>query len=948
MGETNPQALPSSSADPKAVVLGARFRTKKPVLFGRYELLSRFRVGGMAEVWTAKPLAGGQLLAIKRILPSFTDEADYIAMFRDEARLAQRMSHPNIVATHEVGQLDDQPFLVLDHVHGQTAAALIRKAREREEPVPVAIALQIAIEVCSALEYAHTLTSEHGRPLDIVHRDVSPTNVLIAYDGAVKLIDFGIAKSTEQLMRTQAGLLKGKHGYLSPEQALGENVDARTDLFSLAICIWELLAADRLFEGASDFSSIVRVREATVPPLTERNANVPAPLVAVLERALARDPNDRFGSAAELREALVAIAQESATLANVDAVARYMREAFADELLLESNDSSSEPVAPYEGTGLLDAFDDLEPVSAVSVLAHLPSDDFSNEGERIDTLEVEEIDTASEPVDDLELSAQRSPVHDKLELVRDPDEQEDEDDELRAHPKANVEHPAASAEPIDELDSAATLDFGVANQAALPDALDATTPSCLDAPSIHQTPVDAVSPNLASSDHEADEQEQPEEQTRVVAYRSTESGELDAAAALAARSASEPSEEPSSSEPSAQPSLEGSAAATAATLPGLGSVEWDDEELSTHLYDGPTVAAAGASLNEDEREGAQASAAGVRSPSPEIGAVPRPSIAPFSSRPSLPVSLKRTSIPPGASPSFPPPAMSSSGAPRMSAPPQAMQAWASRPWILPAFIVGTALLIGAALALFQSPAPGTIQLTTRPADARVLFDGRAVSGNLSPFVIANVKAESQHSLEVSRDGYRTWSTRLVLSPRQTLQLPEVALVLVPSSMPAMQAAALPSAPAAQPRTPAAPSASEPKTISALRERVAAPRDNRTRPGAVAASVASARGAKPSAAAPAPRPIASALAPMPATSPATSPAASPATSSDTGMLRINSRPWSQVSVDGRLVGNTPQMSLRLSPGKHTVLLVNPEFSLRKTLTVQIKRGAIVTKIVELAR
>ncbi|HMI92814.1 MAG TPA: serine/threonine-protein kinase, partial [Polyangiales bacterium] len=219
----------------------SQIRARERMEFGKYELIHRLRVGGMAEVWKARETAPpGRTLALKRILPSFTDEADYVAMFVDEARLSMRLSHPGIVRAFELGRIDDEHFIALELIEGQELAALIRQAREREEPVDPALVCRIVIAVCDALHYAHELRDERGAALGIVHRDVSPQNVLISYDGDVKLIDFGIAKSSEQLMRTEAGLLKGKHGYLSPEQALGQSVDRRSDLFSLGICMYEL------------------------------------------------------------------------------------------------------------------------------------------------------------------------------------------------------------------------------------------------------------------------------------------------------------------------------------------------------------------------------------------------------------------------------------------------------------------------------------------------------------------------------------------------------------------------------------------------------------------------------------------------------------------------------------------------------------------------------------
>jgi hypothetical protein len=262
--------------------------------------------------------------------------------------------------------------------------------------------------------------------------------------------------------------------------------------------------------------------------------------------------------------------------------------------------------------------------------------------------------------------------------------------------------------------------------------------------------------------------------------------------------------------------------------------------------------------------------------------------------------------------------------------------------VLPAFIAGVALIVGGAFALFQTPARGSIQLITSPSDARVLFDGRPVSGNRSPFVIANVRPSTPHSIEVSSDGFSTWSTRLTVGPGQTLQLPEVALVSIPrvaspSVEPGADQGGTATSGAAEVEREAPEGVADPSTAGSGSKR---PKTGAATPRSTASAreSSSARPVKASAAAPAPKAAPVVQAPKAASAPA---------NGDTGMLRINSRPWSQVRIDGRLVGNTPQMSLRLSPGKHTVLLVNPDFGLRHTMTVQIKRGAVVTKIVDLA-
>jgi hypothetical protein len=304
----------------------------------------------------------------------------------------------------------------------------------------------------------------------------------------------------------------------------------------------------------------------------------------------------------------------------------------------------------------------------------------------------------------------------------------------------------------------------------------------------------------------------------------------------------------------------------------------------------------------------------------------RPSVAPFSSRPGAPQFVLRPSGAPGSVP----PAPIVAPAPITQRP----AAQASPPWLLPALIVATVVIGTIAFSMLRSATPGTIHLTTQPPDAQVTFDGRLVESTLSPFVIGSVVPGERHAIAVARDGYRTWQTQIVVGDGQTLQLPEVVLVPKadapkPVAAPTTAPAPVPIAKAEEPSEPSKPdvSRSEPRAPRTIPAPAAAPPRVRTERAA------------PSAVSTAPAPAPSRAAPAVIAPPR-------AAGSDTGMLRVNSRPWAQVHVDGRLVGNTPQMALRLSPGKHTVLLVNPELKARKTFTVQIKRGSVTTKIVEL--
>jgi len=206
---------------------------RQPIKFGNYLLLERIAVGGMAEVFVAKAFGVEgfeRLLAIKKILPTMGEDAEFIHMFVDEARIAVQLSHANIVQVLELGKYDENLYIAMEYISGRDLRQLVARFRKREQSVPVPQACLIVAEVCEALDYAHRKRDAQGRPLGIVHRDVSPQNVLVSFEGEVKLIDFGIAKAESRLQKTQSGILKGKFSYMSPEQVKGQPIDGRSDV----------------------------------------------------------------------------------------------------------------------------------------------------------------------------------------------------------------------------------------------------------------------------------------------------------------------------------------------------------------------------------------------------------------------------------------------------------------------------------------------------------------------------------------------------------------------------------------------------------------------------------------------------------------------------------------------------------------------------------------------
>jgi len=282
-------------------------------MLGPYLLGDRLGLGGMAEVYVAQragPRGFAKRFAVKRILPELAQDARFVAMFCDEARICAALCHPNIVQVVDFGEADGELFMAMEFVDGVSLARLLRSVSARRERFPRAIALHIAHEVLRGLAFAHEAHDEHGRPLGIVHRDVSPGNVLIGRAGDVKLGDFGIVRSEFVDRRTYPGELKGKVGYMSPEQVMGTDVDPRSDLFTVGIILAEMLLARPLFSGQNEFEILTSIYEANLSVL-DRHASELSPVIErTLRKALARDPALRFQNAVEFAGALRDIARE--------------------------------------------------------------------------------------------------------------------------------------------------------------------------------------------------------------------------------------------------------------------------------------------------------------------------------------------------------------------------------------------------------------------------------------------------------------------------------------------------------------------------------------------------------------------------------------------------------------------------------------------------------------
>jgi len=270
--------------------------TQVPERIGRHEVLAFLANGGMSEIFLGRE-PSGQPVVIKRILPHLTRQRGFVTMFLDEARIGSLLHHPNVVEVHELGQVGHDLFMVMELLEGESAAGLVRRLISRRERLGYGLAAHLVAEACAGLQAAHELRDEHGQPLGLVHRDVSPQNVFVTYGGVVKVLDFGIATATHRLTHTATGQLKGKFAYMSPEQCRGEKLDARSDIFSMGVVLHELLTQRRLFARANELLVLKAVCEDPLPRPSRDEPDCPPFLEDICLRALARDPAQRFASA---------------------------------------------------------------------------------------------------------------------------------------------------------------------------------------------------------------------------------------------------------------------------------------------------------------------------------------------------------------------------------------------------------------------------------------------------------------------------------------------------------------------------------------------------------------------------------------------------------------------------------------------------------------------------
>jgi hypothetical protein len=331
-----------------------------PLELGRYTLFAELASGGMATVYLGRlngEVGFGRTVAVKRLHPHLSREPEFAVMFLDEARMAARVQHPNVVGTLDVVATGVELFLVMEYVHGESLGAILKKLSADGQTMPVDVAVSIAIGYLNGLHAAHEATDEQGRALGLVHRDVSPQNVLVGIDGVARLLDFGVAKAMGRIQTTRDGQLKGKLAYMPPEQ-LGGVTSRQTDIYAAGVVLWEALTGTRLFRGDSDVELFSNVMTADIPPPSDFNPGVSDELDAIIRRAVAKTPGERWATAHEMAEALDAALRPASSMTVAGWVRRTAEGALARRALLVADAEAGrvsgapvmEPPAPSAAT----------------------------------------------------------------------------------------------------------------------------------------------------------------------------------------------------------------------------------------------------------------------------------------------------------------------------------------------------------------------------------------------------------------------------------------------------------------------------------------------------------------------------------------------------------------------------------------------------------------------
>lgn len=379
--------------EPEDEIIKSDTKTDIIEKYGQYELIQKIATGGMAELFKARRInveGFEKIVAIKRILPHLAEDKEFITMFIDEAKLAAQLTHQNIVQIYDLDKVNSSFYIAMEYVKGKNAKAMIQKLKKSTKKLPIELTLNIISKVCSALDYAHRRRDSQNKLLNIVHRDVSPQNILISYEGEVKLVDFGIAKAATKASQTQAGALKGKILYMSPEQAWGKKVDKRSDIYSIGIVLYELLTCKRLFSGSSEIDILEKVRKSVVRAPSELNPKVPEELDKIIFKTLSKDPKDRYQHASELQHEIENLLFSPKLKARKFSLSNMMKFLFKQEMQDEGEELEAEPLDYFTMQD-----EEIEEISKVNAQTAPVKDESPEETVELDTFK--DLDSKAQP-----------------------------------------------------------------------------------------------------------------------------------------------------------------------------------------------------------------------------------------------------------------------------------------------------------------------------------------------------------------------------------------------------------------------------------------------------------------------------------------------------------------------------------------------------------------------
>jgi serine/threonine protein kinase len=963
---------------------------KKPIPFGKYLLLERINVGGMAEVFKAKVLSDVEgferLVAVKRILPSIAEDQEFITMFKDEAKISAQLTHANIAQIFELGKVGDAHYIAMEFIHGKDLRAIFDRARKRGETVPVPMACYVMMKVCEGLDYAHNKKDAAGRDLNLVHRDVSPQNILISYDGDVKIIDFGVAKAAGKAGKTQAGILKGKFGYMSPEQVRGLPLDRRSDIFSVGIVLYELLTGERLFYGESDFSTLEKVRNVEIMPPSTYNRRIPEELEQIVLKALAKDVDDRYQTAMDLHDDLQSFTYTSGNFFARKDLSAYMRKAFADEIAKES--AREEEYRRMEQSGQLrsggsglDQFADLEPIDSAHPSGHQPPARAAKVSALPTTASSHQKKTLLGMPAAVPPPPPPPPRHSMPGEVPPPPPP--------PPPRHTVPEPpppvTASPRPVAQYASSGpALDMDWDEEEL--------STQIYDKPEAMQAALQAGLPSVQG------EALAPAPGSGAPAAPIAQASRMPMAMAPAPAMPMMPVPTPAPAPAAAPAPAPAAVPALAPVAPRFPTAPVASPMGAPSPFEGLPAPAEGPEPtavtrpkpSESAKSGGRRVAALVAGLAAMLGIVAVGAWLLLS--PGRPATITITTIPPDPVVYLDGEVVQSSTASPFVVPgvppgqhlvevrKAGYEPWATTVTVLsgqdlalppvtlvPTTASGPAIAAQSAGAGSAPASSGTgFALTTVPPGARVFVDDRELPQR-TPVQVTDL-APGVYRIRVENGAnYTPWLTQVTIAAGQVVELPPAVLALRSVSVeftsePSGARVTLVRGSEIR-RIGETPTRADvdvtggPWTVrmersgyrdyeavltlpsgqpSALHAATLEPRTTveRSRGGGPRIAATSRGGRQESGGG--------------ATTSAT---ASPSTSAQagggTGTLRINTRPWSQVFVDGRLIGNTPQMNIPLPAGRHTVTLVNSDFNIRHTITVEIRAGQTETRVLTLS-